>query len=872
MGTAQKRRGLQTKVLLGFTIALCAVAIAAIIGFTSLNRLVASIETLSAPDQKLIFLKKLLNDLSEEENIVRTYALTQDEAYLDQYRRASDSVQQKIQHLKTTAEKNTQQKSIADSIARLIDQREMVFDLFILERKPDTLTQVNNVTVIEKNIQQSLPSVSAEPTEITPPAVIADTSAVNKSKKSGNFFSRLFGTSDKNKKNKEEETVQVAIAKDSIAKDSVVSLPSTSLSEQEVKHILTRKQTELNQQLEGWTAEELLLLQQDKFVMDRIRSQINLLEQSEESIVKQQADEANTSAHKASLVITAIGALGILSTLIFIYLILIDIAKSNRLKLQLIEARHHAENLAKVKEEFLANMSHEIRTPLNSIIGFTEQLSKQKINSTYDRFIRAIKHSSDHLISIVNQILDFSKMEAGKFAGEQVIFSFNNLIREVVEIFEMRAAEKNISMSYSVDPHIPEYLYGDSVSMKQILINLVSNAIKFTDRGSIHILSSIQSSTEDIVNIQTEVKDTGVGIPATMKEHIFSAFTQADNDVARKYSGTGLGLTITKKLCDALGGTIDVSSSESTGSSFMVTIPFKSAKAPEATESNVSELEKSFLENKCVLIVDDEQMNIMLIQTILRSWGAKTEMARDGDEAIEKYRNRNFDLILLDIQMPGMSGVKVAETIRSSTDDNKKNVPIIALTANVFTELLKEKESVFNEVLLKPFKEEALLAKIKKILRVKENEMPSEPVNFDELPDAESDPPFNLKYLKRISGANREFELQMLRLFIQNNTNHIRRLNEASDARDWDAINRLAHKMVPQFRYLQIHQTEEKLKLLEELTADRKQLGKIPALVAEICSATKKVIISIEEEINSSVHEDLLQSTASDKFVNNPNQ
>jgi CheY-like chemotaxis protein/HPt (histidine-containing phosphotransfer) domain-containing protein len=246
-------------------------------------------------------------------------------------------------------------------------------------------------------------------------------------------------------------------------------------------------------------------------------------------------------------------------------------------------------------------------------------------------------------------------------------------------------------------------------------------------------------------------------------------------------------------------------------------------------------------------------------------------VALGGEEAIEKFKSRNFDLILLDIQMPGTSGIEVAETIRSSSDENKRNVPIIALTANVFTRQLKNKESVFNDVLLKPFKEEALLTKMKQVLNGKESKAYTEPAHFSDSPDAQPDQLFNLKYLKRISGANREFELQMLRLFIQNNTNHIRRLNEALDAEDWGAINQLAHKMVPQFRYLQIHQTEEKLKLLEELTADKKHLGKIPALVKEICSVTKKVIISIEEEINSPVHEDLLQSTAPDKFVNNPN-
>ena len=844
MSEVQKKGGLRVKVLLGFSIALIILGIAAVINFTSLSTLNSAIKTISSPDPKLIVLKELLTGLSDEESSVRTFTLTHNEKYLAAYENASDSVHSHINRLRMLNYNDKLQESITDSIERLVGEREDLFNQFIEKRKTQLTAQVPANSIINAHISEVRREDSLQRGAV---AMENKVDSIKEEKNNKGFFNKIkgwFNPSDK-KNNDDEELAQAHL-------DSARNSASVTPTNNDLKQALAKQQNELNKQVRVWSMDELLWLQQDKMVMDKIRSAITILENAEERIAGQQADEANKVANKSTLIIVAIGMLGIVSTLIFIYLIMTDISRSNRLKLQLIEERGRAEKLAKVKEEFLANMSHEIRTPLNSIIGFTEQLSKQNLDEKQQRFTNAIQHSSDHLVSLVNQVLDFSKMESGKYKLHEESFDFPEMIREVYETFRIKASEKNILLAYKIEENVPRFLKGDVMGVKQILINLAGNGIKFTDSGSVEINCRLKEENDEVVKILMEVKDTGAGIPADMKEKIFEKFTQAENEMTRKYGGAGLGLAISKKLVESMDGTISVESEPGRGATFSVMIPFKKSEQSEAKEQEETPvLYTSIFRNRRALLVDDEEMNVMLNQVILTKWGMKIESAANGMEALEKVRNNNYDLLLLDIQMPGMSGIEVANEIRSMAEDSKKNVPIIALTANVFNDQNKTASgSPFNDILIKPFKEKDLFEKIKNVLRLTsiESSKPFIEVSNgnEELGD---DQLFSLKYLEKTSGANSEFEIRMLRSFIQNNTGHLARLKEALNEKDWDTIHRLAHKMIPQFRYLQIRRTEEKLKLVEQLTEQKKHLEKIPALVTEISSVTEEVLESLDDEI-----------------------
>jgi len=608
----------------------------------------------------------------------------------------------------------------------------------------------------------------------------------------------------------------------------------------------------LRRQMQQWSADEVVMMQHDKMIMDGIHSRISQLEENESFITAQRASSASKVADSANQIMTVIGVLGILITIIFIYLILLDVTRSNRLRAQLVEERKRAEKLARAKEEFLANMSHEIRTPLNAIVGFADLLSGHSQNEKQEQYTEAIQRSSGHLLSLVNQILDFSKIEAGKLQQTNVQFDFHKLIREVHEDFRIKAAEKNIWFSYRIDNSVPQFVSGDPLSVKQIIINLASNALKFTDHGGVIITCILEEEKEDTVQIRIEVKDTGIGVAPEMLERIFDEFTQQDPEITRRFGGTGLGLTITKKLVEFLNGRIEVTSSQGAGSVFSVIMPFKKSAAPPVAEVKAPPIKNFFsLHNKCTLIVDDEEMNVMLCKIILESWGLKTDSAHNGKVAVEKIQNNDYDLVLLDLQMPEMSGIEVAQHIRSLADPRKKQVPLIALTANVYSHQQKNfSEAGFSDVLIKPFKERELFDRVKKfLLNEEEEDKINSSVQNNNVTENTAGKLFSLEYLERTSGANRPFIIGMLQSFITNNSNHLQMLDEAIANTDWELLHRVTHKMIPSFRYLQVDEMESKLKVLEKISEEKISWDKVPEMISEIKLVTEKLFSLLELEI-----------------------
>jgi CheY-like chemotaxis protein/two-component sensor histidine kinase len=517
-----------------------------------------------------------------------------------------------------------------------------------------------------------------------------------------------------------------------------------------------------------------------------------------------------------------------------------------------VEERKRAEKLAKAKEEFLANMSHEIRTPLNAIVGFADLLAGQNQDEKQVEYTEAIQRSSGHLLSLVNQILDFSKIESGKLQQTSVQFDFHKMIREVHEDFRIKAAEKNIWFSYRIDESVPQFVSGDPLSVKQIIINLVSNALKFTTHGGVIINCFLEEEKEDLVQIRIEVKDTGIGIAPQMQEKIFEEFTQQDPEITRRFGGTGLGLTITKKLVEFLNGKIEVSSNQGAGSIFSVIIPFKKSETLPVEEAKTSAIKNFFLShNKRALIVDDEEMNVTLCRIVLESWGLKTDCAYNGKDALEKIQNNEYDLVLLDLQMPEMSGIEVAQNIRSMSNESKRHVPMIALTANVYSHQQKNFSAAgFNDVLVKPFKEKELFDRVKYLLLIEEHH---DKVNSSDqnnhLTQNFANKLFSLEYLERTSGANRPFIIEMLQSFITNNSNHIRLLEEAVANEDWELLHRISHKMIPSFRYLRVDGMETKLKVLEKISEEKISWENVPQMVNEVKSVTEELFSLLSKEI-----------------------
>jgi len=868
-------KGIRTKVFVGFGVVLFAVCVAAIINFVALSKMSNSVSILSEPDKKTIRLRALLGHLSNEEISVRAFSLTGDSQYLKLYHAFVDSAHAQLATLQTLIFYNDRELQLADSITLLAAQREVVLNSFLenrgkamdrQEKKLSELTQKKFSGKEMKPIHAGNSPIAAESYSTDSiPAERIIVPAQNKADDVKSFFifdwlKNFFGS---NERKDEEEAAAKAKSPAWPFQDSHINSTTQQINAvvpvpKSLPFISPIIDTSAIQEMKSWSADELVLLQKNKKLMEQIRNKVNTLELTEEREKSEQAAEAKQNAINAAALIGVITILGLIGTLIFISLILRDVTRSNRLRTQLENERRRAEKLAKVKEEFLANMSHEIRTPLNVIIGFSEQLAKDVSQEKSKEFVNAIQKSSGHLLSIVNQILDYSKLEAGGSEREDISFSVHDLIHEVFESFRWKAAECGLLFSFFIDEKIPEILRGSAVSVKQILINLVSNAIKFTEQGSVIIHVSLEEENENSVIIAIQVRDTGIGIAPAALGKIFSAFTQSNGEITRKYGGTGLGLAITKKLSESLGGTIDVNSELTVGSVFTVRVPFRKStqktQNEESADTNSVPDSQTFFANKHILIVDDEEMNVKLCEIILENLGMKTRSASDGKEALEKFQNENFDLVLLDIQMPEMSGFEVVKSIRSLDDKLQRQIPVIALTANLFAENENQyAEAGFSDHLTKPFTEKQLLEKLEKFLP--QGTMFSSKVESQNSSFKSNGKRYSLKYLEETSGANKEFISEMLGSFIANNNANIRRLHRALEEADYNSIHNVAHKMIPSFRYLELRELEAKLRSLELLAINADNIPASAELINQITLDSEALFPLLKNEIEELMNE-----------------
>lgn len=380
------------------------------------------------------------------------------------------------------------------------------------------------------------------------------------------------------------------------------------------------------------------------------------------------------------------------------------------IEIQLRKAKADAERASNAKSDFLSMMSHEIRTPLNGIVGMTYLMQQGNNNAEMAENLKILQFSTDNLYGLINDVLDFNKIEAGKIELENIEFNIKNLFSSIVKTVEYNLSSKNVGIYLNFDEKIPEILIGDPLRLSQILNNLINNAVKFTEKGHISINVDFLGKSKEKVNFQVSIKDTGIGIAKENQSLIFETFKQADNQISRKYGGTGLGLGITKRLLELYNSNIQVESTLNKGSNFFFTIELKIATQINNQFRIDEQLDDQVLKGTKVLLVEDFPMNVKIATRFLEKWGMKYDTAANGSIAVEKLKQNNYQIVLMDLSMPVMDGYTATQNIRKFD----KTTPIIALTASALNSQDRVYEVGMNGFVTKPFNPKELFQKINK--------------------------------------------------------------------------------------------------------------------------------------------------------------
>lgn len=776
-----------TKFKIEIQITLLAIVIGAVIStigyfsYKNLSRIVYAIHHETRPDNKLFLIKDIAAELTTVEHILRLYVLSNNEDDLQQYHSHQRHIILNLNKLNVYRGKFNPDAALIDSIGKLSREK---LDIW------------QEVLTIHLSTESSKRAFSEIYLKLDEKKIDTLTTEIEQFGFRSNIFSP------------QETIIDTTLVERSLEKDVI-------------KRRIKRLESELAKKELQRNILESQLIEESIIIGKKINQLIAEAEIKASNDFMTKTKEADRLAEVTYKWLALFTFTAVLLLLVALFVLLNYLRKARSYQQALTEASKKAEILARAKEQFAANVSHELRTPVNAIYGLTEQVLQKNMDQETSEMVSVIFKSASHLKNIINDTLDFSKIQANKLKFRTIPFSPLELFEEIFSLQKYDATKKGISIYFDWEGEKPEELVGDPLRLKQIMINLISNAIKFTESGEVLIKVIGSERSSQCFELEIRVKDTGIGMKETDLNVIFDEFVQIENKTGKKYSGTGLGLSIVKKLVELQKGTIKIESKLGKGTQVTVKICYQQGKH-ENTKKTVNDaiIVPETLKNLTVLITDDEEYNRFLIKSILQKWGVNHQEAKNGNEVISAVQNKKFDIILMDLNMPEMNGIEAAKAITKYNAD----VIIVAITAaNEQVDQLACIDAGMKGFLLKPFSEKDLFDTLISLLPEEKDKIDSilaQQINMDEL--------------SRLANGDNKFLSEMILLFIKSSEAGIVNLEEALNNKNLESVFENAHKMAAPTKHIGVIQLYNNIKKLEKMAKQNMPIESVTPVFHQI--------------------------------------
>jgi signal transduction histidine kinase/DNA-binding response OmpR family regulator len=689
------------KVLAGFLLVFIALSLALVITRFGFREMMATVDQLSAPNEKLQSLNRIFQEITTLDQLQRAEAIKNPKTPYKTFLVQSKSMVDKIDSLRMMPWDTTQQNRLL-SIKNILNKRNRLFFSY-LKLKSDLINNTRmsyridtlSTIIASEKIKVDTSVVTTQKKTVT---TYTKDSVLAKPKDERSRLSRLFS-----KKKKEPDTTQFKVQEEMSVTIDTLSVARQNKALEEVGKIMVDLEKEQRAENKKLLDQELELINSNSLFITQLLAILHEVENEELSKMNKNNQRAATVVNQNISRISILLLVFLLGAALLVYLIWMDITRSNYYKEQLEKAKEQAEELSQIKQRFLANMSHEIRTPLQSIIGFSEQL--KNYHGAHLEAVGAIHSSSEHLLHIVNEVLDYSRISSGSFSLVKEAFSLFSIVKEVESAMRIQAERKRLTLLLDLEKATDFVLQGDPFRLRQVLYNLIGNAIKFTAKGYVKITLKTKEQERGVA-CTFEIMDTGMGIRTEDLKKIFNQFEQASASIAHTFGGTGLGLTIVKSLVEAQGGTLQVSSEPSQGSTFKVDLLFEKVVQESVQQKVIQPSSKGRFSGK-VIVVDDDSMIVRLCSLILKKNGIEFITYNDPGKLIHQDPDPEITHILMDIRMPHINGIELCHALRKKY---RKETIFVALTAHVFSQERQQLlDEGFNLILPKPFREEELL-------------------------------------------------------------------------------------------------------------------------------------------------------------------